>query len=141
MTLVNTFGSTCTDKDILIVICHANHFVWYDLANRENEVDIPFKQQFVDLCRPGEIASALSYLFDKLCRHCSQCYDIFAPVMDPKKVGRCLTKHMADLFCRHRRVCTQSRKDIREFVTEILPAMFGQLTGARRQACVIGGDD
>ena len=44
MTLVNTFGPARADKDILVVIGHANHFVWYYLANGENEVEILFKQ-------------------------------------------------------------------------------------------------
>ena len=132
MAFIDPFGTTCSNKNIFVVVGHSHHFVGDHLPDGQNQVEAAFDEQAVYLCRPRVVNGALRNFLDKFRRNSSQGNHIFSPVVFAEKVARCLSEHVADLFVGHGGVRTQCRQNIGEFVSVILPGHFGQFARPRR---------
>ena len=65
MAFINAFGSTGADKDIFIVIGHADDFVRHDLPDRQDQIKSALDQKIVDLCGPARNQLYPANLSDK----------------------------------------------------------------------------
>ena len=59
MALVDPVAPASPNEHILGVVRHADHFVWNNLPERQNQIVTTFDQQLVDLRRPRLIVDSL----------------------------------------------------------------------------------
>src|ERR1700748_1080794 len=65
MAAVDSFASAGPDKNVLVVIAHADHFMRHHLADGKDQIEAVFEKHAVHLCRPREVELALRLLMDE----------------------------------------------------------------------------
>src|SRR5580698_1740081 len=93
VTAVDAFASPGSDKDVLVVVGHADDFVGHDLSDRKHEIEAALRDQAIDLRRPRVVEFAFRLLTDKFRRDFAKRFDIDAPVMHAEERVRHLAEH------------------------------------------------
>ena len=52
VTAVDAVASASPDQDVLVVVRHADHFVWHNLPQREHKIEAAVCDQAIRLCWP-----------------------------------------------------------------------------------------
>ena len=139
MALVDAFGASRADEDVLVVVGHPDHFVGDHLADRQDQVVAAFGNHAVHLRGPREIQLTFRLLADEFGRHLAQRDQSAAPVMDAEQALRHIAEHGPDLAVGHGDVGPESGHHVGEPVAVILPGVAGELAGARVEAGEIRG--
>ena len=137
MTAVYRVAASRAHKNVFVVICHADHFVRYDLADGENEIEAALRDEPVHLCRPRIVQLALRLFADEFRRNLAQSLDVGSPVMHAEKLLRHGAEHSRDLFRLHGSVGAESRQNRLEPAAVVLPRIARQIARAGVYAALV----
>src|SRR4029077_7625549 len=98
---VYALSASCANKNVLVVVRHANDFMGDDLPDRENQIETALRNQPVHLGRPRVVQLAFGLLMDELRRDLAESLDVGSPVMRSEKLYRHGAKHSRDLLGLH----------------------------------------
>src|SRR5438128_6080410 len=90
---VDAVGAAGSDQNILVVIGHADHFMWDDLANRENEIELSASDEPVYLGRPVIIEAPFRLFADEIAGNNSDGFHILAPLMNMEEGAGHIAEH------------------------------------------------
>src|SRR4029077_1145914 len=113
----------------------------HNLADGENEIEVPLCDEPVDLCRPRVVQLALRLLVDEFSGNFAESFDIGSPVMHTKKILRDFAKHSRDLLRLHGGMGAEGRKNRLKPVAVVLPRIASQIARAGVHAAVVGWHD
>src|ERR1700692_4050636 len=138
MAAVYALAASGAHQNVLVVIRHADNFVRYDLADRENEIETAVRNETIYLRWPRVVQLAFGLLVDELGRDLAESLDVGSPVVGAEERLRHGAKHSRDLLGLHSSMGAQSRQYCLHPVAIILPRVARQIAGAGMYAALIG---
>ena len=126
MGFVDSFGSACPDKNVLVISGHPDYFVRHDLPDGENQIMRSVGKQSVDLNGNAVIDFSLGHFFDECSRHFTQRGQALSPVMNTKQALRHFAEHGPDFFIGHRVMSADGGQNISQPLPVIFPRHFCQ---------------
>src|SRR6266404_1676564 len=135
---VYALSASCANKNVLVVVRHADDFVGHDLTDRENQIETALRNQPVHLGRPRIVQLAFRLLVDELRRDLAESFHAGSPVMHSEKLCRHGAKHSRDLLGLHGSMRAKSGQNRLQPVAVMLPRVARQVARAGMYTALIG---